>query len=81
MLADDDEPVRLRVGETFWATPKEDAEAALEAQQEAAKEKQQQLQADAASNLEALATLRTKLYTRLGDSINLDLPFEQAGGK
>eukprot|EP00878_Enallax_costatus_P027893 GHUV01030081.1.p2 GENE.GHUV01030081.1~~GHUV01030081.1.p2 ORF type:complete len:105 (+),score=46.35 GHUV01030081.1:399-713(+) len=76
MLADDDEPVRMRVGECFWAIEKSAAEDKLEHLTEEAKQHQQETEQQAAENEASLADLRAKLYAKLGDSINLDEPYK-----
>lgn len=79
MLAEEDEPVRMRVGECFWGIQKDTAEEKLEQLTDEAKQQHRQLEQQLAANREQLVDLRTKLYARLGDSINLDVPL--AAGK
>jgi len=75
MLADDDEVVRMKVGECFWGTEKLAAEEQIEQRTADAKQQLDQLQQHVTDNMQALGELRTKLYAKLGDSINLDLPY------
>ncbi|KAF8059424.1 erkB [Scenedesmus sp. PABB004] len=75
MLADDDEGVRLRVGECFWAVPHDAAEARLDELTAEAKAQHRALEAELARSAETLGELRAKLYARLGDSVNLDTPY------
>ncbi|WIA36139.1 hypothetical protein OEZ86_007486 [Tetradesmus obliquus] len=75
MLADDDEPVRMRVGECFWGIDKTAAEEKLEALTEEAQQHYRQLEQQMADGQQQLGELRTQLYARLGDSINLDTPY------
>lgn len=75
LLADDDESVRMRVGECFWAIEKPAADEKLEQLTDEAKQHQRHLEQQLADNEGILADLRAKLYAKLGDSINLDEPY------
>eukprot|EP00775_Hariotina_reticulata_P009604 gene9604-9765_t len=66
MLADDDEVVRMRVGECFWGTEKSAAEEQIEQLTVDAKQQLQQLEHRVADDMHALGDLRTKLYANLG---------------
>ena len=72
MLADDDEPARLLVGDSFWTTPKEEADDKLEALTEAAKEKQSRVEEQIAEIKEQMGQLKVVLYAKFGKSINLE---------
>jgi prefoldin subunit 4 len=72
MLADDDEHARLLVGDSFWKTPKEEAEEKLETLTDTAKEKQGSLEEQIADIKEQMGQLKVVLYAKFGKSINLE---------
>jgi chaperonin cofactor prefoldin len=72
MLADDDDAARLMIGNSFWVTPKEDAEGKLEELTEGAKAKMTGLEEQLGGVKEEMAALKVKLYATFGSNINLE---------
>lgn len=66
----------MLVGECFWGTEKTAAEEKVQQLTSEAQEQKQQIQQQIDDNQAALGDLRTKLYAKLGDSINLDEPYK-----
>lgn len=68
----------MRVGDCFWAIEKPAADEKIEQLTDEAKEQQKQIEQQIADGQEVLSNLRTKLYAKLGDSINLDTPYSSS---
>eukprot|EP01100_Stratorugosa_tubuloviscum_P006108 TRINITY_DN2650_c0_g4_i1.p1 TRINITY_DN2650_c0_g4~~TRINITY_DN2650_c0_g4_i1.p1 ORF type:complete len:125 (-),score=58.80 TRINITY_DN2650_c0_g4_i1:281-655(-) len=72
ILLDDEVPVYCRIGETFFAFPKENAEQHIESLKELQQSKVDELTEKQREIKEKMATLKVQLYGKFKTSINLD---------
>ncbi|RKP09718.1 putative GIM3-Gim complex component [Thamnocephalis sphaerospora] len=71
-LADEDEPVKYRLGEAFVAISLEDAQSRLEKEQDKLTEDIDALDTKMTEASERMAELKRLLYGKFGNAINLD---------
>ncbi|KAG8760075.1 hypothetical protein FRC14_004174 [Serendipita sp. 396] len=71
-LADEDQPVMYRVGETFVHLPLEQAQERLATEKEAAEIEVARLQDEVDGCQTSMKDLKLHLYSKFGNSINLD---------
>ncbi|QIW96214.1 hypothetical protein AMS68_001732 [Peltaster fructicola] len=71
-LADEDEPVSYKIGDTFFALPLEEVQEHLSKSMESLDEQVSSLQSKLSSLQEEMQDLKTALYGRFGRSINLE---------
>merc|ERR1712039_238824 len=72
MLEDDDEKVPYQVGEVFVYLSQERVQSELDARKEEVEVEVKVAEAKAASLKEQMADLKTKLYAKFGNAINLE---------
>ncbi|XP_064399232.1 prefoldin subunit 4-like [Halichondria panicea] len=72
MLADDDEPAVLKVGEVFMQFPNEEVQESVEEAKTALKEGVDKLRESRVEIKKTLAALKVQLYAKFGDNINLE---------
>ncbi|KAF9165390.1 hypothetical protein DFQ26_000196 [Actinomortierella ambigua] len=71
-LADEDEPVRYRIGEAYVSLPLEAAQERIQKAQEKLDEEIDVLKAQMDDAVEKMAALKKVLYARFGNAINLE---------
>ncbi|KAL2642960.1 hypothetical protein R1flu_010547 [Riccia fluitans] len=72
LILTDEEEVRYLIGEVFSHMPKDDVESRLEAMKEENEAELQQLEEEKKAVLIQMAELKTILYSKFNDSINLE---------
>lgn len=73
MLADDDEPIRVKVGDVFFHTEKDDVEPVLEKETESEQAELKSLENESSEITRKMGELKDALYGKFGrDSINLE---------
>ncbi|KAF9977142.1 hypothetical protein BGZ73_006909 [Actinomortierella ambigua] len=71
-LADEDEPVRYRIGEAYVSLPLEAAQERIQKAQEKLDEEIEALKTQMDDAVEKMAGLKKVLYARFGNAINLE---------
>lgn len=71
-LADEDEPVQYKVGDTFYAVPLSAAQKMLEGSTTETDEEVARLEDELSSMNESMDSLKAYLYARFGKGINLE---------
>ncbi|KAG0235349.1 hypothetical protein BGW41_000843 [Actinomortierella wolfii] len=71
-LADEDEPVKYRIGEAFVSLPLADAQERIQKAQEKLDEEIDALKAQVDDAVDKMAALKKTLYARFGNAINLE---------
>ncbi|KAG0256665.1 hypothetical protein DFQ27_005557 [Actinomortierella ambigua] len=71
-LADEDEPVRYRIGEAYVSLPLETAQERIQKAQEKLDEEIDVLKTQMDDAVEKMAALKKVLYARFGNAINLE---------
>lgn len=71
-LADEDEPVKYRIGDAFVHLSVEEAQASLEKDQEKWDTRVSEYETELDSINDKLSSLKSRLYAKFGNAINLE---------